>query len=187
VGGGVEASRWKEGPKGQRKPGGPGDEEMKLQRVLAMILTVCWFGTIPAVGHDWSRHDRDCAYGNHCNYNCDRNTQGNHRRCPWGPNGGATDLKTTEGKITEMIYLPGATPDGGMVEVRLQSAGQSELIRLAPVGFLKQSGLLLHEGDAITVKGFPISGMEGDILVATELHKGEKTVSLRDTFGRRAW
>jgi hypothetical protein len=83
--------------------------------------------------------------------------------------------------------LPGATPDSAMVEVRLQSAGQSELIRLAPVGFLKQSGLLLKEGDSITVKGFRVAGMEGDLLVATELHKGEKTLSLRDAWGRSAW
>ena len=96
-------------------------------------------------------------------------------------------MRTAEGKITEVVYLPGATPDGGMVEVRLQSAGQSQLIRLAPVGFLKQSGLLLREGDTVIVKGFPVAGMEGDLLVATELHKGEKTLSLRDTRGRQAW
>ena len=96
-------------------------------------------------------------------------------------------MRTAEGKITEVVYLPGATPDSSMVEVRLQSAGQSQLVRLAPVGFLKQSGLLLREGDTVTVKGFPVAGMEGDLLVATELHKGEKTLSLRDTRGRPAW
>ena len=96
-------------------------------------------------------------------------------------------MRTAEGKITEVVYLPGATPDGGMVEVRLQSAGQSQLIRLAPVGFLKQSGLLLREGDTVIVKGFPVAGMEGDLLIATELRKGEKTLSLRDPRGRPAW
>jgi len=96
-------------------------------------------------------------------------------------------MRTAEGKITEVVYLPGATPDGGMVEVRLQSAGQNQLIRLAPVGFLKQSGLLLREGDTVIVKGFPVTGMEGDLLVATELREGEKTLSLRDTRGRQAW
>jgi hypothetical protein len=96
-------------------------------------------------------------------------------------------MRTAEGKITEVVYLPGATPDGGMVEVRLQSAGQNQLIRLAPVGFLKQSGLLLREGDTVIVKGFPVAGMEGDLLVATEVHKGEKALSLRDPRGRPAW
>jgi len=96
-------------------------------------------------------------------------------------------MRAAEGKITEVVYLPGATPDSSMVEVRLQSAGQSQLVRLAPVGFLKQSGLLLTEGDTVTVKGYPVAGMEGDLLVATELHKGGKALSLRDPRGRPTW
>jgi hypothetical protein len=97
------------------------------------------------------------------------------------------DLQTAEGRITEVVYLPGAAPDSGMVEVRLQSAGQSQLIRLAPVGFLKRGGLLLREGDTLNITGFTVAGMEGDILVATELRQGNKTLSLRDTRGRPAW
>jgi hypothetical protein len=96
-------------------------------------------------------------------------------------------LLTTEGKIAEIDYLPGATPDSGMVEVHLQAAGQSQLIRLAPVGYLKQSGLVLREGDTLTVRGFRVAGMEVDLLVATEIHKGEKVLSLRDSRGRPAW
>jgi hypothetical protein len=96
-------------------------------------------------------------------------------------------LQKAEGKITEIVYLPGTTPDSGMVEVRIQSAGQSQLIRLAPEGFLKQNALLLREGDTVMVKGFPIAGMDGDLMVATELHKGEKSLSLRDTQGRPVW
>jgi hypothetical protein len=37
------------------------------------------------------------------------------------------------------------------------------------------------------VKGFAVAGMEGDVLVATEVHKAAKTLSLRDTLGRPAW
>jgi hypothetical protein len=103
------------------------------------------------------------------------------------PSGGTADSQTVDGKITGIVYLPGATADTGMVEVHLQSAGQTQLIRLAPAGFLKHSGLLLREGDTVIVKGFPVAGMEGDLLVATELHKGDKTLSLRDTRGRPAW
>jgi hypothetical protein len=96
-------------------------------------------------------------------------------------------MRAAEGKITEIVYLPGATPDSSMVEVRLQSTGQSQLVHLAPVGFLKQRGLLLREGDTVIVKGFPVAGMEGDLLVATELRKGENALSLCDPRGRPAW
>ncbi len=74
-----------------------------------------------------------------------------------------------------------------MVEIRLQSGGQTNLIRLAPSGFLKQSGLVLREGDTVNVKGFAVAGMEGDLIVASEVRKGEKSVSLRDTRGQPAW
>lgn len=161
---------------------------MKMRGVLAIILMTCWFGAVPAAAHDCCHHGQHCADGNDCNHDCDHGgAQEGRHCCDWTPTAGATDLRTAEGKITEIDYLPGATPDSGMVEVRLQSAGQNQLIRLAPVGFLKQSGLLLREGDTVMVKGFPIAGMEGDLLVATELHKGDKTLSLRDTRGRQAW
>jgi hypothetical protein len=160
---------------------------MKVQRVFAIILIACWFGALPAIAPACCHHDHDCAYANDYHHDCDYYAQGNHHRCAWTPTRGDTDLRTSEGKITEVDYLPGATPDSGMVEVHLQSAGQSELIRLAPVGFLKQSGFPLREGDTIMVRGFTVSGMEGDLLIATELRKGEKTLSLRDPRGRPVW
>jgi hypothetical protein len=92
-----------------------------------------------------------------------------------------------EGKIVEVIYLPGATVDKGMVEIRLQSSDQTKLIRLAPSGFLKQGGLSLREGDAVSVIGYAVAGMEGDLIVATEIHSGDRVLPLRDTRGRSAW
>lgn len=161
---------------------------MKTRGVLAIILLTCWFGIVPAAAHDCCHHGQHYADCNDCNHDCDHvGTQGSRHCCAWTPSSGATDMRTVEGKITEVVYLPGATADSGMVEVRLQSAGQNQLIRLAPVGLLKLSGLLLREGDTVIVKGFTVSGMEGDLLVATELHKGDKTVSLRDTRGRPVW
>jgi hypothetical protein len=74
-----------------------------------------------------------------------------------------------------------------MVEIRLQAAGQARVVRLAPSGFLKQGGLLLREGDTVKVKGYHVDSMEGDLLVATEIYKGDKSLSLRDSRGRPAW
>jgi len=177
---------------------------MKTFGILAVALAICGFGVLPALtdessnhnhhyadynycNHDCYHHGHHYADGGDCNHDCYRGAQGGRQRCPWSPSNGVVDLQTAEGKITEVVYLPGATPDSSMVEVHVQSAGQSQLVRLAPVGFLKQSGLLLREGDTVSVKGFPVSGMEGDLLIATELHKGEKTLPLRDTRGRPAW
>jgi hypothetical protein len=74
-----------------------------------------------------------------------------------------------------------------MVELRLSNSGQTTRIQLAPVGFLKRSGVILKEGDAVIVKGIPVSGFQGDLIVSTSLQKGEKSVSLRDMRGRPLW
>jgi hypothetical protein len=47
--------------------------------------------------------------------------------------------------------------------------------------------MLLREGGTVTLKGFPVAGMEGDLIVATEIHKGDKSLPLRDTRGQPKW
>jgi hypothetical protein len=74
-----------------------------------------------------------------------------------------------------------------MVEARVLASGQATLVRLAPVDLLKQSQLVLREGDTVSVAGFEVSGMDGDLVVATEIRKGDKRVVLRDPRGRPVW
>ncbi len=144
----------------------------------AIVLLGC-LGGLPAAAHDCGHWGYD---GDHCWYS------GHHWRSVRPPAGvSSTATQTLAGKVSEIIYLPGATADSGMVEIRLQADGQARLVRLAPVGFLKQSGLSLREGDAITVQAYVVSAMEGDLLVATEIQQGNRRLSLRDTRGRPAW
>jgi len=156
---------------------------MKLLGIVGIVSAFGFFEVLPAIGHD-CYHDHhgsgcwDCGHYSGQRPMASRGT---------GMRGGTVALQTLEGKIAEVVYLPGVTESSGLVEIRLQLSTQNRLIRLAPTGFLKASGLLLREGDVVTVKGFPVSGMEGDLIVATELRQGEKTVSLRDTSGRPAW
>ena len=96
----------------------------------------------------------------------------------------SAEAQAIEGKVAEIVYLPGLTSDGGMVEVRVIAAGKSTLVRLAPVGLLKQKQLAMREGDSIFVTGYMVNGMEGDLLVATEIRQGDRRVMLRDTRGR---
>jgi hypothetical protein len=46
---------------------------------------------------------------------------------------------------------------------------------------------VLREGDPVSVTGFEVSGMDGDLVVATEIRKGDKRVVLRDPRGRPVW
>jgi hypothetical protein len=74
-----------------------------------------------------------------------------------------------------------------MVEARVLASGQATLVRLAPVGLLKQNQLVLREGDTVSVTGFEVRGMDGDLVVATDIRKGDKHVILRDLRGRPVW
>ncbi len=87
----------------------------------------------------------------------------------------------------EIIYLPGVTPEGGMVDVRVQPSDGANLVRLAPTGFLKKSGLRLQEGDSVTIDAFPVAAMIGDLMVATNVHGSGLDVRLRDSSGQPLW
>ena len=160
---------------------------MKNLWICSAISLLCVFGSTPAAAHDCCHHDSHC---NDC-WDC-----GHHGRRA-GPTGSyfngsgsnavTASIRTIDGRITQVDYLPGSTPDNGMVQVRLQSGAQGYLVRLAPAGFLKQGGLPLREGDTITVKGYAVSGTDGDIFVATEVRHGERSLSLRDGRGLPAW
>ena len=160
---------------------------MKLLGVFGLGLLCSWLGPVPVAAHDCDRH----AYQHSNGYNCDHqgvycNQRGTRPRGSQTP-GNTVSTQTIEGKVTEVVYLPGATPETANVEVRLQSGAQTYLVRLAPAGFLKQSGLALREGSSVTVRGFAVAGMEGDLFVATEIHHGDKTLNLRDARGIPAW
>jgi hypothetical protein len=157
--------------------------EHPIPNAVFLFVLVCLLIS-PADGHD-------CWGGHHCEdgWSCDHHGSRSAAQ-PQGsvaPSNAAPPPKVVDGKISEIIYLPGAAADSAMVEVRVFAGAGATLVRLGPVGLLKQSQLVLREGDEVSVTGFEVSGMDGDLLVATEIHKGEKRVVLRDTRGRPVW
>jgi hypothetical protein len=142
----------------------------------AVFLLSCLL-ILPAAGHDcWGdHHGGDGWYCGRCGSRGDRQSQGSV-----SPSYAAPASRVVDGKISEIIYLPGPTADSAM-------GGRAALVRLAPVGLLKQSQLALREGDTVSVTGFEVSGMEGDLVVATEIRKGDQRVVLRDPRGQPVW
>ena len=156
---------------------------MKLIGILGVILMFGWLGGIPAAAQGCGSHNHhaDCS---DCGHHGQSAAPSQSRPAPSGE---TANLQTVEGKVDEVVYLSGATADSGMVEIRVQTAGQTKVVRLAPAGFLKQGGLRLREGDAVAAKGFPVSGMEGDLILSTEVRQGGTTLALRNAQGRPAW
>jgi hypothetical protein len=156
---------------------------MSFLKALGVTAILCGLGCLPIAAQDCGHHEHHYDDG----WNCDRHWRSNSQ----GTAGGSTrydgNVQTVQGRIDEIVYLPGTTPDSGMVELRLTDSGQTTRIQLAPVGFLKRGGLILKEGDTVTVKGIPVSGFQGDLIVTTTLQKGDKSLSLRDMRGRPLW
>ena len=158
---------------------------MKFLGILAVISVFGFFTAVPASGQACCHHGHHCDDCGACDHSARRNASSSRDYVE--PSRATAALQTLDGQIREVVYLPGATSDTAFVEIRLESAGQTRLIRLAPTGFLKGGGILLREGDTVTVKGFPVSGMEGNLVVATLVQKGDHTLPLRDGNGRPAW
>ena len=154
-------------------------------RYTVLIAGFLFWGllAVPAAAQHCSggHHGNDCR-----DCDSDHHSYGRAPSARGGTGAGvmSAEVQTIEGKVSEIVYLPGVTSDGGMVEVRVFAAGKSTLARLAPVGLLKQKQLAVREGDSVFVTGYMVNGMEGDLLVATEIRQGDRRVTLRDSRGR---
>lgn len=95
--------------------------------------------------------------------------------------------ETRQGKVSEVIYLPGPTRDTAMVEVRLMAGTGEVLARLAPTGFLHRNQMDIREGDTVSITGYWVAAGAGEMLIATRVARQEKAVQLRDGWGNSAW
>jgi hypothetical protein len=92
-----------------------------------------------------------------------------------------------EGMVAEVNYLPGATAERAMVEIRLVVGVETVLIRLGPWDCLKANQAAVREGDTVQVTGYWVGCCDGQMLVATQLTLHGRTVRLRDSGGRPSW
>lgn len=158
---------------------------MKRLGIFGVASAICCLVATPLLAHDYYHHHPSSdSYGN----SSDHNQPASRRQVRAATAAGdARGLHVLEGRIAELVYLPGPTPESAMVEIRLQSGGQTTLIRLAPSGYLKKGEMRLKEGELVTIKGFAIAGIEEDLIVATEIRQGNKGLNLRDGRGRSIW
>lgn len=148
---------------------------------LGLATVLYGWGSLPvaAQGCDHHRHHNDDCW-NGDGYSRSRGTAGYSTNYEG-------NAQTLQGRINEIDYLPGATPESAMVELGLSSAGQIAHVQLAPIGFLKRGGVLLKTGDSVTIKGVPVAGFQGDLILTVTLLKGDKSLALRDSRGRPLW
>jgi ribosomal protein S28E/S33 len=163
---------------------------MERARLLVFLLSAGLVYMVPeAYGHQCGHHG--CAG---CGGGCEwghRHHGSRAQRSSYrdrGRGGGVPAAEQArEGKVTEVTYLPGATKDAAMVEIRLLAGTEEILARLGPSGYLHQYQMDVREGDTVRVSGYWVTAAGGDMLVATRVARQGNSVPLRDSWGRPAW
>jgi len=141
-----------------------------------VILLGSLLAAAPAAAHDCHGYDHHYCGDHHCCADCGRVGPSTQQS--------SAPIENLKGTISEIAHPPSAT---GIVEVWLKTAGSTVLIRLCPADFLKQNGLTLNEGTPIALKGYRVASSDDDLLIATEIVIGGKTLSLRSGRGKPLW
>ncbi len=109
---------------------------------------------------------------------------------PCGGSFGIADwssVETVEGKILKVEKVD--TKMGNWKGIHLMvKAGDEEIpVHLGPEWYIGKENFLFKEGDQIEVSGLRITYEEKPAIVAGEVKKGDKVLTLRDEYGSPAW
>lgn len=160
-------------------------------KTLVQVVAVLFFqlGVAPAWGHcgHHDLHDCDCRDSSAPCSPCRDLSSSRRQNQDALPSVTAQPAKSVEGKVVEVVYLPGASSETAMVEVWLLAAKERTLVRIGAAGFLKQNKFSLKEGDTLAVKGYTVATAERDVVVAVEMRKGNQTLVLRNEQGTPRW
>jgi hypothetical protein len=94
---------------------------------------------------------------------------------------------TVKGTVEDVREI--SSKGGGQAGMHavLKTPGGMFDVRLGPAEFWRRHGFELAKGDSIEVTGSKIKSGESEILIAREVRKGDKTVTLRDSSGVPVW
>jgi len=96
-------------------------------------------------------------------------------------------LKTYKGEVIKIIHRPRRSGTNAMMDVLLRCGREKVLVRIAPLDFLEQKRFPVVNGDILSLKAYPMTTVDGKLLVATEVAKSGVTLRLRNSPGRPAW
>jgi hypothetical protein len=99
----------------------------------------------------------------------------------------STEIKV-QGTVEEVRQQP--CPNGARCageHVTLKAQADTFDVHLGPADYWKKNGIELAKGDTIEVTGSRVAVDGKEALIAREVRKGEKTVTLRNARGVPAW
>ena len=103
------------------------------------------------------------------------------------PSYDADTVTTLRGTVASVTVVPARGGRSGGLHVTVETDGKPTDVHLGPSWFLERQGLALAKGDAVEVTGSLVQQDGATFLIAREVKKGDKQVTLRDQRGIPAW
>ncbi len=97
----------------------------------------------------------------------------------------ATEV-TVNGSVEEVKQVSGPQGQAG-THLSLKTDQETIDVHVGPSWFLTQNKINFDKGDQIKVTGSKVKFENGDVLIAREIKKGAKTITLRNTQGIPDW
>ena len=100
------------------------------------------------------------------------------------------DSKTVETVQGTVVSIDNITPMPGMrpgVQLQLKITKGLIPVQLGPLWYLENQDIDLKPDDSVQVTGSRVFCVNQDVLMATEVRRGDKTIKLRDAKGRPLW
>ena len=100
--------------------------------------------------------------------------------------GTETTLTGTVDAVETITQPRGGRGLGGL-HLTLNTGTDSIEVHLGPVAFLNEKNITIDKGDMLKVLGSRVTLDGRKVLIAREITKGDRTVTLRDESGRPLW
>jgi hypothetical protein len=94
---------------------------------------------------------------------------------------------TVKGTVEEVKQISGARGGPGGTHLILKTDKETLEVHLGPTAFLEKEKFTFAKGDQIEVTGSKVKIGAADALLAREVKKGDKTLTLRNAQGVPAW
>ena len=98
----------------------------------------------------------------------------------------AATVVTVSGEVTTVERLSGRAGMTG-IHLSIKTATGTESVHLGPDAFVDGKGIIVQPGDNVEVIGSKVTWQSVPVVLARELKRGGKSVTLRDSAGFPLW
>jgi hypothetical protein len=112
--------------------------------------------------------------------------QGGGRTGQGGNYDPATEV-TLKGSVDEVKHIAAAGRGAGGVHLMFRTEDGSIEVDLGPAAYIQSKNFAFAKGDALTIIGSKVKRGEREAVIAREVTKGDKTLTLRDAKGFPLW